>query len=82
MSFVADFALDADEQEDVIRAKPHIEYDMELIGFSVAVYPSGAKSWTEPAFPARGPIPPAITAAQWLEEEPDDAQGEREARIG
>jgi hypothetical protein len=27
------------------RAKPHIEYDTELIGFGVAVYPSGTKSW-------------------------------------
>jgi hypothetical protein len=27
------------------RAKPHIEYDTDLIGFGAAVYPSGAKSW-------------------------------------
>src|SRR5580704_4716777 len=27
------------------RAKPYIEYDTELIGFGVAVYPSGIKSW-------------------------------------
>ena len=27
------------------RAKPYIEYDTELTGFGVAVYPSGIKSW-------------------------------------
>ena len=27
------------------RSKPYIEYDTELIGFGVAVYPSGIKSW-------------------------------------
>jgi ABC-type Fe3+-hydroxamate transport system substrate-binding protein len=26
-------------------AKPYIEYDTELTGFGVAVYPSGIKSW-------------------------------------
>ena len=27
------------------RAKPYIEYDTELTGFGVAIYPSGIKSW-------------------------------------
>ena len=27
------------------RAKPYIEYDADIIGFGVAVYPSGIKSW-------------------------------------
>ncbi len=28
-----------------VRAKPYIECNSELIGFGVAVYPSGVKSW-------------------------------------
>jgi hypothetical protein len=28
-----------------LRAKPCVEYDTELIGFGVAIYPSGTKSW-------------------------------------
>ena len=27
------------------RQKPYIEYDTELKGFGVAIYPSGIKSW-------------------------------------
>ena len=27
------------------RSKPYIEYDADLGGFGVAVYPSGVKSW-------------------------------------
>ena len=59
------------------RAKPHIEYDTELIGFGAAVYPSGTKSWVceyRPHGGGRGVAKKRITLGKTSQLTPDQAR--------
>jgi integrase len=59
------------------RAKPYIEYDTELIGFGVAVYPSGVKSWVceyRPHGGGRGIAKKRVTLGKTSQLTPDQAR--------
>ena len=59
------------------RAKPYIEYDTELIGFGVAVYPSGVKSWVceyRPHGGGRGVAKKRVTLGKISHLMPDQAR--------
>src|SRR5262249_24390323 len=59
------------------RAKPYIEYDSELIGFGVAVYPSGIKSWVceyRPHGGGRGVAKKRVTLGKTSQLTPDQAR--------
>ena len=59
------------------RPKPYIEYDSELIGFGVAVYPSGVKSWVceyRPHGGGRGVAKKRVTLGKTSQLTPDQAR--------
>jgi integrase len=59
------------------RSKPYIEYDSELIGFGVAVYPSGVKSWVceyRPHGGGRGVAKKRVTLGKTSQLTPDQAR--------
>ena len=59
------------------RSKPYIEYDSELIGFGVAVYPSGIKSWVceyRPHGGGRGVAKKRVTLGKISQLTPDQAR--------
>src|SRR3984957_6179383 len=59
------------------RSKPYIEYDSELIGFGVAVYPSGIKSWVceyRPDGGGRGVAKKRVTLGKISQLTPDQAR--------
>jgi hypothetical protein len=59
------------------RSKPYIEYDSELIGFGVAVYPSGIKSWVceyRPHGGGRGVPKKRVTLGKTSQLTPDQAR--------
>jgi integrase len=59
------------------RSKPYIEYDSELIGFGVAVYPSGIKSWVceyRPHGGGRGVAKKRVTLGKTSQLTPDQAR--------
>jgi integrase len=59
------------------RVKPYIEYDTELIGFGVAVYPSGIKSWVceyRPHGGGRGVAKKRVTLGKTSQLTPDQAR--------
>jgi integrase len=59
------------------RAKPHVEYDTELIGFGVAVYPSGTKSWVceyRPHGGGRGVAKKRVTLGKTSQLTPEQAR--------
>ena len=59
------------------RSKPYIEYDSELIGFGVAVYPSGIKSWVceyRPHGGGRGVPKKRVTLGKISQLTPDQAR--------
>jgi integrase len=59
------------------RAKPYIEYDTELTGFGVAVYPSGIKSWVceyRPYGGGRGVAKKRVTLGKTSQLTPEQAR--------
>jgi integrase len=59
------------------RPKPYIEYDSELIGFGVAVYPSAVKSWVceyPPHGGGRGVAKKRVTLGKTSQLTPDQAR--------
>ena len=59
------------------RSKPYIEYDSELVGFGVAVYPSGVKSWVceyRPHGGAGGVAKKRVTLGKISQLTPDQAR--------
>ena len=59
------------------RSKPYIEYDSGLIGFGVAVYPSGIKSWVceyRPHGGGRGVAKKRVTLGKTTQLTPDQAR--------
>jgi integrase len=59
------------------RPKPYIAYDSELIGFGVAVYPSGIKSWVceyRPHGGGRGVAKKRVTLGKSSQLTPDQAR--------
>jgi integrase len=59
------------------RAKPYIEYDTDLAGFGVAVYPSGIKSWVceyRPQGGGRGVAKKRVTLGKTSQLTPDQAR--------
>jgi integrase len=59
------------------RPKPYIEYDSELVGFGVAVYPSGVKSWVceyRPHGGGRGVAKKRVTLGKTSQLTPDQAR--------
>ena len=59
------------------RSKPYIEYDSALIGFGVAVYPSGIKSWVceyRPHGGGRGVPKKRVTLGKTSQLTPDQAR--------
>ena len=59
------------------RARPYIEYDTELIGFGVAVYPSGTRSWVceyRPQGGGRGVAKKRVTIGKTSQMTPEQAR--------
>src|SRR5271167_220895 len=59
------------------RSKPYIEYDADLGGFGVAVYPSGIKSWVceyRPHGGGRGVAKKRVTLGKTSQLTPDQAR--------
>jgi integrase len=59
------------------RSKPYIEYDADLCGFGLAVYPSGIKSWVceyRPHGGGRGVAKKRVTLAKTSRLTPDQAR--------
>jgi integrase len=59
------------------RSKPYIEYDTELIGFGVAVYPSGIRSWVceyRPHGGGRGVAKKRVTLGKTSQLTPEQAR--------
>jgi hypothetical protein len=59
------------------RSKPYIEYDADLSGFGVAVYPSGIKSWIceyRPHGGGRGVAKKRVTLGKTSQLTPDQAR--------
>jgi integrase len=59
------------------RSKPYIEYDADLSGFGVAVYPSGIKSWVceyRPYGGGRGVAKKRVTLGKTSQLTPDQAR--------
>jgi integrase len=59
------------------RSKPYIEYDADLSGFGVAVYPSGIKSWVceyRPHGGGRGVAKKRVTLGKTSQLTPDQAR--------
>jgi Arm domain-containing DNA-binding protein len=59
------------------RAKPYIEYDSDLPGFGVAVYPSGIKSWVceyRPHGGGRGVAKKRVTLGKTSQLTPEQAR--------
>jgi integrase len=59
------------------RAKPYIEYDADIIGFGVAVYPSGIKSWVceyRPHGGGRGVAKKRVTLSKTSQLTPEQAR--------
>ena len=59
------------------RSKPYIEYDADLTGFGVAVYPSGIKSWVceyRPYGGGRGVAKKRVTLGKICQLTPDQAR--------
>ena len=59
------------------RSKPYIEYDADLSGFGVAVYPSGIKSWVceyRPHGGGRGVAKKRVTLGKISQLTPDQAR--------